>query len=513
MSDDVGLNSTETGQEAIIGHCVANSDFFKQCSTKLKAEWFTANVRLSTLFNQLIAANRKYNEPINNVEEFKNLQYFRELDPKERDLFYSLIDRCLYSSTLHSLEKTRKDLTGFLRMSLYKTAMQKGSKMYNGGKNVEDAYEYTRKAMVDMQEASFENGNIVNKFGNILDWMDKRAETKDSAISTGNALLDQALGGGLFPQDNSAILAPSNVGKSTALITVARHAVQQQKKVLFLTHEDVPDKIKEKVLLSMLGISRNTLFTQWRHSEEKQQIIKMVGTWLDRYLYFIPFNKAGAMFVEDVIGAARELHNDLLNKSGHGFDLIIDDYPKKLKMKSRMGSKESLFRAELAEVYDHFVQLAIELNTHCMYAIQTNREGLKMNNRKDGSDTMLGMEQTDEAFGIAQNTANIIAIMRSPEDKHKNIMRINVAKNRNGLTDIAVVTRTAFHASLVFGDKDMFKGVWANDLPQGFLASFAQSDAKMISTDIVDIQLKDVESRAIVKPGTVGEYMGVKNEK
>lgn len=497
---DIGFSSTTTGQEAIVGHCLTDFNFFKSCSLKLKPEWFTANVRLGTLFSLLVDAHKRYNEPINNADEFKNLEYFRSLNAQEKDLFYSLIDRCVYSATIHSITKVKKDLTGFLRESLFKAAMNSGSKMFNSGKR-ESSYEWTASKLKEIQEATFEGNTQVNKFDDILNWVEARAQVREGAISTGNALLDEALGGGLFPQDNSAILAPSNVGKSTALITIARHAIFKGKKVLFLTHEDVPDKIKEKMLLSFLGISRKTLLDVWRLDEDRQAIIKAAGDFLDNHLYFIPYNKAGQMFVEDVIQAARDLHNELVASQGHGFDLIIDDYPKKLKLKSRAGSKDSLYRAELAEIYDHFVQLAIELNTHCMYAIQTNRSGLKINNRKVDSENMLGMEEVDEAFGIAQNTANIIAIMRTPDDKAKNIMRLNVAKNRNGITDIGINTRTFFAGSLVFGDSDFFGKAYTNDIPGGHLPSFAQSDAKLMDTAVVDQQLNSVS-----KDSTIGTY-------
>jgi hypothetical protein len=115
-----------------------------------------------------------------------------------------------------------------------------------------------------------------------------------------------------------------------------------------------------------------------------------------------------------------------------------------------------MYRTELAEVYDVFNHIAINLDVHCFVAIQTNREGMKQNLGKIKSDQLIGMDLVDESYGIAQNMGNIITLNRSPEDKVLNIAKLSITKSRNDITDIAVITRTAYACTLTHGDKEMF---------------------------------------------------------
>jgi hypothetical protein len=147
--------------------------------------------------------------------------------------------------------------------------------------------------------------------------------------------------------------------------------------------------------------------------------------------------------------------------------------------------------------------------------MQTNRTGLKQNNGKVESDTLLGMEEIDESFGIAQNIANIISLTRSSPDKRLNILRLNVVKSRNSETDIAINTRTQYSCALTFGDKDLIalpdlmRGV-SNDLDKGCLVSYAQTDNRKESSDIINEELRKLEE-GMSENGMNGAYLpGVK---
>ena len=502
FSNDTAFDFSESFQEAIIGYCIHDLDFFKKASTKLKPSYFSANPKLATIFEQLVKAKEIYGEAIVSTAELKDRTYFRELKNEEKVDYFNTIDRCVgVTLNNYSLNKIEQDLTGFLRMCLFKEAIQGASKKYNSSKNspatLENTYSWTKAKMLELNEATFLNESRVEKLGDVIEWLKKRKELEGVAISTGSKAMDNALGGGLFKQDNSAIMAATNQGKTRALLTVARHAIFKKKYVLVITHEDVPDKIKEQILMSYLCISKSTL-KSWIGDPKMETIVTKVSKFIDQYLYFMPFNKAGQMFVEDVIDESRRLHEELKSKNGgKGFDLIIDDYPKKLKMKSRMHNRDNIMRAELAEIYDHFVQLAIELDLHVMMAIQTNRTGLKKSKQVGDDKSALGLEDTDEAFGIAQNIANVISLSRSPTDKEKNIVKFMVIKSRNGQTDVPIFSRSAYGANVVFGDRDFITppgNLWSTDIPNNYLPAYeAKAEAAGETTETIDNQLKSME--------------------
>lgn len=487
-----GFSFSVEFQEAIIGHCLINDKFFFKCQNKLKSVWFT-DMMLATLFEQLVLSYKRYQYHFKSVDEFKSENFFLEQDEDKRQKFYNTIDRCVFQAQMgFDLDKITYRLTGFLKMSIFKEGLQNGANAFNK-QGFDKAWEFTRKKLAEIEDASFEDNGLILDFSNPLDWIVRQEIKRKNAISTGSALLDKALGGGLFPSETCAFMAPSNTGKTTALVTIIRHALKQRKKVLFFLHEGNPEEIRLRILLSFMCVTKDMLYSMVKEDRYSQIIIKL-SEHINKFLTFVPYVNTNSMFVEDVITMAKTLNQEQINKTGTGYDLIVDDYPKKLKSRHRAGSKDAV-RHELAEVYDAFNFLAAELDTHCFVAIQTNRTGLKQNNGKVESEYLLGMEEVDEAFGIIQNLANVISLNRSPEDKAAKIVRMNIAKSRNEATDVVINTRTNYASMLLFGDKEYLHsgGLWPQDLGEhGFLESYMQDNNYKFDTSQIDQGLRKV---------------------
>lgn len=491
---ELSLPLSESEQEAVIGHCLTDFNFFLKCKKNLKKTWFTINPLLGVLFEQIVKIHNRDNLYIKSIKEFKEDFFFMELTAQERGRYYLLIDRCLLSAKDYHLDRTRKKLTGFMRTSYFKESIEGAAKRYSL-EGMDSAYEWTRKKMEDLKSASFEDNNYVMTFSDSTTWVTEAEKRRQEAFSTGCKDLDTALGGGLFRGETLAFMAPSNTGKTRCMITLARHLIKQRLHVLFFVHEGSPSMIRETILCSMLGITRQRLFSMVR-DPDMRGIVNAIGDDINEYLTFVPYIKTGGMYVEDVVLMAKDLNDDLKNRIGKGYDVIIDDYPKKLKSRFATGSKDQLHRVVMADIYDNFNFLATELDCNAVTAIQTNRTGLRQNSGKVESTTVLGMEEIDEAFGIAQNMANIVTLNRSPEDKKLDIVRLNVAKSRNDETDIVVNIRSCYKAALLFGDKNMIdtEGIWDTDVPKNFCASYRQNDNKKEKADIIDKALRNVEN-------------------
>jgi hypothetical protein len=359
----------------------------------------------------------------------------------------------------------------------------------------------------------------------------KAKDCKKTAYTSGFNVIDQGVGdyyGFELDKDHLFLLGDFTVShNSTFMITTVRHAIKQGKKVLWLTHEDSPRKLRKKMLSAFLGISRKTLsnpefFRDRREGDEPDKIafresirkdLFAASNYIDQHLTYVPYTKIGSMFVEDVASEIYKRHKHLINTTGSGFDMIVDDYPKKLRLRHKNPEN---YRTELAAVYDVFNHIAIELDVHCFVAIQTNREGLKQSMGKVKADNLLGMDLVDESYGIAQNMGNIISLNRSPDDKLFNIAKLSISKSRNDITDIAIVTRTAYAQTLTHGDKDMFNLTFnfnlpdpsknyamervqhtlktlTPDIPNHFLASQGQNHNKLIQSNVINEILMEIE--------------------
>lgn len=487
VSDHI-LPFSESQQGAIVGHCLTNYKFFLKAHTKLRGTWFTKNPLHGVIFDLLCKVYKTDGVFIKSIEEFKSDFFFLDQTPFEKKKYYDAIDLCIFQAKdLFTLDKLERSLTAFLRLSLFKESIEGAAKRYKQ-QGFEDAYEWSKMRINAIQDASFVDEDVALTFDNPLEWGRKNKDKRSNAISTGCKALDKALGGGLFKSETCAVMAPSNQGKTSVMITIARHAAWQKQDVLFLLHEGNQDEIRERIFMSYLGIEKDTWY-KWMDDPSKYEIITAVGEHINKHITYVPYMKTGGMFVEDVVELVKKLNDDRKNKTGKGFDIIIDDYPKKLKSRFAMGKDAA--RHELALVYDTFNQLAAELDVHVFVAIQTNRNGLRQNSGSIESKTLLGMEEVDESFGIIQNLANVFTLNRSSDDKRKKIVRFNIAKSRGGDTDITINTRTAYHAANVFGDKGMYDndGMWQIDIPGGFLESYIQESNEKFSTEIIDVAL------------------------
>ena len=506
MSEENALPFTEEFQEAILGHCLTDQKFFIKASERLKGSWFTKNVLIGNLFDQLCRCYKEDGMYIKSIVEFKGDIFFLEQKEKDKQKYYELIDICAYQRAAKefSIDKIERNLTGFLRVSLFKESIEGAARRYKS-EGFADAYSWTKLKINEIQDATFEDDSMVLAFDNPEIWIKEHEIRKGEAMSTGNALLDVALGGGLFKKETCAIMASVNAGKTTFMITLIRHAIRKKHKVLFLIHEGFPEEIRIRILASFLGISVDTVY-KWNVDPKMKDIVRSASIHINQYLKFVPYIKTGAMFVEDLVTTVKKIHDEERFRTGKGFDLIVDDYPKKLKSRLRSGTKEGLYRVEAAEIYDTFNHLATELDVHCFVAIQTNRTGLKQSNGKIESDHLLGMEEVDESFGIAQNIANIVTLNRSQQDRALKILRLNVAKSRNSPTDIAINTRSNFNCCLAYGDRESIWSPWPIEVDKSCLVSYAQTDNRKESSDIVNEEIRKIEE-GLSADGMSNEYI------
>jgi hypothetical protein len=147
--------------------------------------------------------------------------------------------------------------------------------------------------------------------------------------------------------------------------------------------------------------------------------------------------------VEEVEPLIRRKQEDLMAKTGKGYDLLVCDYPAKLT--TRLAQNGHMSKRNVDEiVYGYFVQLALEYGFHSLLAIQTNREGSKVNKGQKDEHRLLVMEDVHESYGVMQEATNVITLNRDPVAKARQHMTFHIDKSRSSETGFAVVARTDF---------------------------------------------------------------------
>jgi hypothetical protein len=247
------------------------------------------------------------------------------------------------------------------------------------------------------------------------------------------------------------MLAPTNIGKTTNMITIGNANLARGKRILLLTHEGRPLDIKEKIWRNHLGVTTKEYF-ELPDTDEGRARLTRGSMMLNRFLTYCPYNKAG-LTVEEVEPLIRRKQDELAAKNnGKGYDLLIVDYPAKLSTRQAGGG--AMNKRNIDEiVYGYFIQLALEYNFHALLAIQTNREGAKVNKGQRDERRLLVMEDVHESYGVMQEATNVITMNKDAVAKARKRMTYHIDKSRSSETGFAIVARTDFARAITHSDE------------------------------------------------------------
>lgn len=508
---DLSVGFSLGQQSAMVGHCLMNEEFFLKCKTRVKPEWLTADLYVAHIYKELVKFYETYKMMPRSSPELLDEAFFKTQNQNDKIKYDSTVTACLSYAQNFSLEILRPKITDFIRH----TSIKEKAKIIVIDTNKQN-YEKVVAAGHDMQkiwnDIDFDQNPYVDFSDTVSLWTQTDKES-EKFISTGSIMLDGMLGEGLKRGGNLAVIAPTFVGKSRFLITLARHVLVQGKKILYIIHEDDPENVKKRIISSICGIGPKELswiingklkekkdlpevwnVDSWLPSDAEQLYnitineLERAKALLMNNLIFLPYQKAGKMFVEDLGEEIKRIELEQKAKCGRGFDLIIDDYPKLLKTRTRQETE----RGRLEYVYEYMNVLARELNIFIAYAVQANRNAAKQ--MKNGeADFAIGLEDVGESYGIAQNAMSSVSLNRSKEDSDRNILHISVPKARDSGMNNMMTTRTAYNEGVLYGDARMFTN-FGQMLVKGLTSIKSESGQSMISTTTTDALLMKAEA-------------------
>jgi replicative DNA helicase len=443
------LPMTERAQSALLGWMIRDDKVFVQVHRKVQPSWFIK--ALHQKLYQLITNCARYNGHPPTKAELENYKELNAEDNRTKLDLLNGINRAFADSDQIRWDAIKAELTEWLQSKILQDMIIKSAKNWNTGQ-----WQQSARIMADgvqaYRDAQFEEGAEFS-FDNLESIIEGQELERGSALTTGLRLLDQALldgatTGGMLRGDTTILMAPVNTGKTTGMWTIARHNIMAGKDVLAMSHEGRPTDLGLKMLRSVLGVTEVQLLAMYRDPMGRQRIVDAQKI-IKAHFVYIPYNKAG-MKVEDVVPIIRRAQEERRAKTGKGFDLLVVDYPAKLTTEQMKGGLA--MRSSIEIVYDYYVQLALEYGFHCLLAIQTNREGSKIN-KGENTNQLLMMENIQEAFGVAMIASNFITLNRSPRAKRENWLTWLVVKSRSNETGRAVVARSDFGASLTHSER------------------------------------------------------------
>jgi hypothetical protein len=447
-------------QHAVLGHFLTNPRFFLQAVDKMKPDWY-ANPYSGRVVDQAAKFYAKHRRAPN-AKEVENSLEVIAWELRDRNLYCEAIRLALHHAAGYGFDALSQELTSWYHARTYHKAMRESSDLFNRQRQ-EDAYDVLTKAVEEIRFQKFEADKEERFDSCLADFEEQRREYKDGALTFGLTAFDKLLTpkaeyGSLLRGDTSIVLAPSNIGKTSSMLTTVVANIRKAQPILWITHEGRPSDLKEKLWCCMLGVTPQQLLGGGGHpalaeSPEGRRRLEVAAQFFNRYLTYVPMNKPG-LTVEEVASSIRFYQERRLVEKGEGYHLLVDDYPAKLT--TRRGDKGNMPKRSLDEVvYDYFVQLALEYEWHSLLAIQSNREGARINKgqRGGGSERLLTMEDVHESYGPMQMATNVWSVNRDAAAAAGHRLTFYIDKSRSSETGWAVVCRTNYACATTHSDE------------------------------------------------------------
>lgn len=470
IEEDVNpLAFSEAKQTALLGHAIHDRLFFLRVRPYLEPQWFSnpGNVLLYKLLKDFYEHAGRFPQ---SPEELLNCPDFNSEEPPTRLKISAAYLRTEEHVPDFGADLLTQEFSLWAQAIIFEQHTEKAAELFNQHRPEEAIAAYNEGYKL-IQKANF---------------MDARAESWDleefhkqllldieQGLTFGIPQLDAKLNpsapeGALLRGDTTVVMAPSNIGKSTSLITIITHNIIRGKFVLYLTHEGKPIDLKFKVLMCILQVTREEFFskyldTQWRHLAEYWTVF------IDQHLVYIPMNSA-FQGIREVEATVRQQQEQRKLQTGAGFDLLVDDYPQLLCTEGFIeGDMQK--RTNDEQVYGCFVSMALDFGFHALLAIQTNRQGSKINRGQSSESRLLTMEDVAESFGVMMKATNVLTLNISPYDKEKGRVTWYLCKSRSSDVDWAFVCKSDFSRATTHapaGWPEVTPGTW---FPQGSSSS------------------------------------------
>lgn len=226
-------------------------------------------------------------------------------------------------------------------------------------------------------------------------------------ISTGFRRIDDILGGGLRLKDGSmtSIGARTGVGKTSLSLNFVLSALEQGKRVLFVTLEMTRENVMKKIAYIKTGKIDQTL------SKEENQKLKNL----------IINNEP--IKLEDVVDYVDTVQRILK------FDLICVDYCQKIKTKD----SSQMRHLDVGKITGDLKELALKHRCHVLLPAQLNRNS----DSHPIGEVFLNQFRESASIEMDSDTCILMYLERDEEDKKQDgeseyTVKLKVAKQRNG---------------------------------------------------------------------------------
>jgi replicative DNA helicase len=261
-------------------------------------------------------------------------------------------------------------------------------------------------------------------------------QTSLPGVPTGFVDLDHFLQG-LQPADLVIAAGRPGMGKTSLLLSIARHAAKDhQKHIAIFILETSREQVAQRLVAQETGIDIQRIRSGKLEADEWQSLAHGIETLNDVHLFL---DDTPAITVHQMRSTCRQLHME------YRLDLVVVDYLQLMSGGERFENRVQ----EVSFITRQLKLLARELNVPVLAAAQLSRA---VEQRTDKRPVLSDLRES----GSIEMDADVVMFLYRPEEGElSNQVDIIVAKHRNGPTG---TVKLAFRKSLALFENAIDKG-------------------------------------------------------
>ena len=270
----------EDKQAAIVGWCLRDRVFCKQCVDVVQQSWF-ASPAVGKLFVAVAAVYGRFGRPPS-VEEVRTYRPHSLEDGRTQQRLAEKLTEAIAKTEIYGLDLLRSEMTEWMRAVIFSQGIQQAVVNFNAQK-VQEAWAVVDEANDLRQTSSFEDGFSQGFDDSMVRLADERSErelTAPQILRYGVRFLDEALGG-INPTDVVVIGAAPGKGKTQLVASIAKYNATQGGPdgkgvpVHFFALEAEDREIERRIKFSLLsdeyyssGGGRFVSYRMWRMCQD-----------------------------------------------------------------------------------------------------------------------------------------------------------------------------------------------------------------------------------------------------
>jgi len=407
MAEDVNFAVTPEFQAKVLAYMIENPEFCDVAAHHLQPEHFN-NKALQWFFNTIAESKHHLTPTLLREELIKAATVDKTIRTEEVSKFVSLFDVIKERVVPSEAEYITDKMSTFIKTQSVKKAIMDSVDLTKNGKwdEILSMMQDAVAAGVSLDDRGYDY------FGEIESRVEDRVHRHNhKKIPTGIPELDDLTYGGIKTGQMGLIVGGTGRGKSIFLQWLARTALMLNKKVAYITFE-----------LSQMDISDrfDSMFAHVKPQELNQyqeEVIESLTKYKATYgksliIQHYPADTATIHTIRDFFRT--------ISQGGLVPDLIILDYLD-LMCPHRTYHSE---HAEIDAITKAVVGFAAEMDVAVWTATQLNRSGM--------------VAETPDEAGIAgyvgklYNADMVLMMAQTKDEREDELMRLFIAKNRNG---------------------------------------------------------------------------------